>query len=147
MRTRLLLILLATLIAGAGGAQSGSREAAREAAQRKRIAQFAKGIGSGYNGTWRAASQLEVGQPVPDTHAWLLANAYFYAHVSGCGAIDLPVDKGTYWIVRTRLGIAATQGPDIRVDKATGATSSKGRPLVRDPKSYAKLLKPKPSAA
>ncbi len=93
-------------------------------------------VGGTYDATWRAASRLKAGRPVDDLQAELLAAAYFYKRISGCGGPGRGVDRGTYWRFESRVGIGAALGPEIRVDKTSGTTSSKGLPTVKDPRSY-----------
>lgn len=66
----------------------------------------------------------------------LLARAYFDYHLGGCGSEALPVDKDTHWLFATRVGYSGAPGPDILVDKRTGATSAHGLPTVANPGTY-----------
>src|SRR5690242_14426315 len=101
------------VVSAVASAQSGilkDPKAERESA-------FWKSIGQGYQGTWRAASKLKAGAPVDDLQASLLAAAYFYAHISGCGGPGSAKDKGGYWLLESRWGYAWSPGPAIVVDK------------------------------
>jgi hypothetical protein len=92
--------------------------------QSQREARFEKverSLGSTYDGTWKAAAKICPGR-MNDEQAFVLAKAFFYAYVSGCGAVKLPGDGGKTWNFETLVGFTARPGLRIFVDKATGKT-------------------------
>jgi hypothetical protein len=103
-----------------------------------RRAAFWKSVGDTSQERFLAASKLKPGRPVDDLQASLLADVYFSANLGGCGGSEIPESKGAYWIFHTRVGYGGTPGPDIRVAKASGATSCKGYKTITDPRVYAK---------
>lgn len=111
----------------------------------ERIARFEKlslSLGSTYSGTWIAASKILRG-PVNDEKAYVLAKAYFYAFVNGCGFLELPIDGGRTWNFKAREGIAGWPGRCIFVDKSTGTTWTDKKVLQLYGKRLVEVL-PKP---
>ena len=133
MRRLLLLPLFAALVAP-GHAQESPSD------RESRFARLRESIGHTYDDTWRTASRLKLDHPVTDEQAWILADAYFSGYISGCGMVKLPIDRRDYWSFDTLVGIGAQKGPEIRVDKRTGTTSSKGRVKIADPAIYKRFL-------
>jgi len=104
-----------------------------------RFLKFEATIRPTYGGTWKAAGHLKFKEKVSDEKAWLLAKAYFYRFISGCGYVELPLDKGDKWLFNTAFGDLGSPGPKIWVDKKSGDTWSPGKMRVIDRRIYLKI--------
>jgi hypothetical protein len=98
--------------------------------------QFPPDIIENHQESWRefdtAASAFSVADGVDQSEAQLLAQAYFVWKISGCGFPESPVDAGTEWQARPRIGYAGEPGNDlIRINKRTGVVSyASERPIA-----------------
>jgi len=83
----------------------------------------------------RAYSKVNLGDGVDKKEAAVLADNYFKAHISACGATSLnPIDKGNLWEIETKIGFAATPYDPIIIDKKTGKITCSRGPAVEPPK-------------
>jgi len=106
----------------------------------RRLAEYHARIGTTYNDWYRVAAQVDTRKPIGEFEAYVLASAYFSAHINGCGGAELPKDRGDVWIAESVEGYAGVLGPRVIVEKRGGATYSSGRTRVTDPKIYRKFI-------
>ena len=122
-------------LAWATGASAQSILSTRESPADRRYRIFWASIGRDQGAVFREAARLRLTEPIDDLHASLLSRAYFQTHFGACGGADRPVDRGPYWSCKTAWGYDATPGPEIRIDKRTGAAYVPGGRKVF-PQSY-----------
>jgi hypothetical protein len=97
---------------------------------------FWKKAGQTQDEQFLAATELKPGRPVDDLQATLLARAYFTKYLGDCGFPERPISRGNDWLFKTLVGLGASPGAEIRVQKGTRITSAKGLPTVRDARTY-----------
>ncbi len=86
-------------------------------------------IYQGHSEGLRLIQSINIDDGVSAEEASILADSYFMFFVSGCGALDRPIDKNDYWEFNAYIGDSGTKmNETIRVDKLTGAVSMKGYP-------------------
>lgn len=106
----------------------------------KRAAEYNARIGGTYNDSYRVAARIDPRKGIGEFEAHVLASAYFFAHINGCGGTSLPKDRGDVWVAESVQGYAGIPGPQVIVEKRAGVTYSPGRKKVRDPKEYLKFI-------
>ena len=90
---------------------------------------------------FRTASRIDARERIGEYEAFVLSSAYFYAVFGDCGGVERVSDRGRVWVAGGAIGIAGSDAPPIFVDKATGATWSKGQEQIANPRLFAKFVK------
>ncbi len=106
----------------------------------KRLAGYADRVGGTFRQTFQAASQIKAKNGIGEYEAYVLSAAYLYAYIERCSSIHALRDQGDRWVAETLVGEPpGGPGPLIYVEKATGATYSRGNKRVVDPSTYLQI--------
>lgn len=70
-----------------------------------------------------ALKTVEIADGINQSEAYIIAKAFFWSKISGCGFPDKPVSQNNFWVSKTRIGYAAVPGEPIFIDKNTGTIS------------------------
>ena len=57
---------------------------------------------------------------IDQAEAYIMAEAYFIYHISGCGYPAEPESANENWASKTQIGIVGKPGPPIFINKETG---------------------------
>lgn len=78
--------------------------------------------------------KIKLADGIDKKEAYILADAYFGAYISGCGfASQDPIDQGNKWEIKTFFGYAAQPYDSIFIDKATGTITCTKGPTIKAP--------------
>ncbi len=80
-----------------------------------------------------AYAKVRLDDGINQDEAKILADAYFSALISGCGATGRVFDQGDRWEIETKFGIAATPCDPIHVHKETGTITCNRAKTVKAP--------------
>lgn len=87
-----------------------------------------------YADNFAAVKLVDASDGINKAEAHLIARAFFWSNISGCGLPHEPEDQGRYWVSKTAIGYAGLPGDPIYVDKKTGAITwdhkAKPMPLI-----------------
>jgi hypothetical protein len=83
----------------------------------------------------QAYAKVELDNGINKGDASALADVYFHAYISGCGAIGETIDSGDTWEVKTVFGYAATPFAPIFVEKKTGKITCAKGPTIKPPEN------------
>ena len=77
-----------------------------------------------YQDDFKALEQVEVTDGINKSEAFVIAKAYFWSKISGCGYPKQPISENGRWVSETLVGIAGMPGELIFVDKESGEVFS-----------------------
>ena len=116
-------------------------ETAAARMERKRFWGYEARMGDTDEDIFRTASRIDPHKPIGEYEAFVLSSAYFYAIFGACGGVERVSERGPVWVAGGAIGYAGSDAPPIFVDKATGATWSKGQEKIANPRSFLKFVK------
>ncbi len=66
---------------------------------------------------------VDASNGIDQAEAYIIAEAYFIYHISGCGYPAEPESENENWVSKTQIGIVGKPGPPILINKKTGDIS------------------------
>ena len=73
-----------------------------------------------FGAAFGSVDEVDTANGIDQSEALLIAEAYFFNHISGCGYPVEPTSVGYYWVSKTRIGISGQPGPPIYIKKKSG---------------------------
>jgi hypothetical protein len=78
---------------------------------------------SSYQKDIEAVKNINAEDGISQSEAHIIAKAFFWINISGCGFPSKPENEGEYWVSKTFIGIAGTPGEPVFINKASGDIS------------------------
>jgi hypothetical protein len=73
-----------------------------------------------YEEDFNALQAVRADDGISSSEAYVIAKAFFWSNISGCGFPDEPQEQNGSWVSKTYIGYAGQPGDPIYVNKATG---------------------------
>jgi len=73
-----------------------------------------------YNDDFKELNTVNSGDGINKEEAYVIAKAFFWSNISGCGFPEIPVKEGNNWVSQTRIGYAGVSGEPIYIDVTNG---------------------------
>jgi hypothetical protein len=70
-----------------------------------------------------ALRSVDTKEGIDKNEAYIIAKAFFWTNISGCGFPTEPEDKGQHWKSKTYIGYGGLPGAPIIIDKKSGSVS------------------------
>jgi len=76
-----------------------------------------------YQDDYDALNKINVTDGINQTEAYIIAKAFFWSKISGCGFPDKPIKVKETWVSKTRIGYVGKQGASIIIDNKSGTVT------------------------
>lgn len=77
-------------------------------------------MASTYDDDFKALQVVDATDGISQGEAYIIAKAFFWSKISGCGFPDKPIKAGGFWVSKTRVGYAGTPSEPIYINAKNG---------------------------
>ena len=81
---------------------------------------FGLSIAGTYEDDFIALQKVDTADGINQEEAYVIAKAFFWSKISGCGFPIKPIKEGGFWVSKTRVGYAGVPGDPIYINEKTG---------------------------